>query len=83
MAQRSIYTLGVLEIAGIGFASGVLGGAAASLAGFHFDTVVPYCAAFGVFALPVLWFGAGVKFVRLVRRPHRPRAVASRTGLIA
>ena len=83
MAQTKVFKLGVLELAGIGFASGVLSGAACSLAGYNFDIVVPYCAASGVVALPVLWFGAGVKLSRVIRRPRRPRVVPSTNGLIA
>ena len=52
MTQTKAFTLGVLELAGIGFASGVSSGVAASLAGCGFDTVVPCCAAVGLVALP-------------------------------
>ena len=83
MTQKSVFTLGVLEIAGIGLASGVSGGAIASLAGYKFDTVVPCCAAIGVFVLPVLWFGAGMMLARVIRRPRTTRAVTSTTGLVA
>ncbi len=83
MAQLQVTPLGGLEIAGIGFASGVSAGTLASLAGCQFDTVVPCCAAIGVIALPILWFGAGVKLARLIRRPEATRTVTSTNGLIA
>ena len=83
MAETKVFKLGVLELAGVGFASGVLTGAAASLAGCNFDTVVPYGAAVGVVALPVLWFGAGARLARVIRRPRSTRAVASTNGLTA
>ncbi len=82
MPENKSFKLGVLEVAGMGFASGVLSGAAASLAGCNFDTVVPCCAAVGLVALPALWFGAGVRLSRVLRRPPS-RVVTSTNGLVA
>ncbi len=83
MAQNKVFTLGVLELAGIGLASGVCSGAAASLAGCNFDTVVPCCAAAGLVGLPVLWLSAGVTLSRVLRRTRSTRVVTSANGLTA
>ena len=75
--------MGFLEIGGIGFVAGVLSGAGAALAGNAFETVLPYCAAIGTVGVPVLWFGAGVRLSRLLRRPRTTRVVPAAGGLIA
>ena len=83
MAQTKVFTLGVLELAGIGFASGVSSGAAASLAGCNFDTVVPCCAAAGLIGLPLLWLSAGVTWSRRLRRTRRTHVITVPNRLVA
>ena len=83
MLQQSSTHVGALDVTGIGFASGVLCGTVASLAGYAGDTMVPACAAIAAVAAPALWFSAGVRLLRAIRRPRRLPVPAATNRLVA
>ncbi len=83
MSTPAAFKLGALEIAGIGFAFGILGGSAASLFGAPFDSIVPAAAGAGAVAFPAIWFSVGAQIFRLICRPRGARAVASASVLVA
>ena len=83
MAQQRTPRLGLLELVGIGFATGVSAGTVASYALGGPNLSAPCTGALGAALLPVLWLGVASPVLRAFWARARRRVPVTQGGHVA